>query len=623
MNGWICAVAAPGAALAPDTGGILAARIAVRGNTAAAARSGEFAAAASTEPNALRPLLARCGALLGVGDVRLDNRAEVAAWGGVRAAGASDLELVLAAYAARGAECLDAMLGDFALAVWDGGRRTLLALRDPFGVKPLFRAEEDGVLVFASSLEALARGREIDEEWVADFLVGGAAPPERTVWAGVRAVAPGEALAWSGGHARSRRFWRAADFTPAASADEPGATERFRALFEEAVRVRMEGGVPVWSDLSGGLDSSSVVSMAQTLAAGGRATALAGTVTVAETMGEGDERRFSDAVVRRYGVRNEQLVDGWAWQDDGLAPAATDEPRSHFPFWARDRELVGRVRGAGGRVLLSGQGADHYLSGSVSYVTDLLAAGRLRDGLRELTRNVVAARQSFWTGLARHGIVPFLPTWVRVRRARPHEQLPGWLDPGFVRRLSVAERLPAARALAAPHGGSFFAHEVVSGLERLPGFLERGPFQDGIEVRYPFLDRRLVEHSLRLPPSMRIRPGVSKYVLRQAMRGILPEEVRTRKRKGTIDSRLLWALGRERPRLDALLRDPEIARRGWVRADALRAATDEARRGEARNVVFLLCALSLETWLAVRSGRWTEMDGGAGAGVASEAGLAA
>ncbi|HEU4561557.1 MAG TPA: asparagine synthase-related protein [Longimicrobium sp.] len=621
MNGWICAVTAPGAALPPETGGFLAARVTVAGNTAVAAHAGDFAAAASMEPHALRPLLARRGTLLAVGDVRLDNRAEVAAWGGVRAAEASELELVLAAYAARGAECLDRMLGDFALVVWDGERRTLLALRDPFGVKPLFFAEESGLFVFASRLEALARGREFDEEWVADFLVGGAAPPERTVWAGVRAVVPGEALAWDRGRIRSRRFWRAADFAPAAAADEADATERFRALFEEAVRVRMEGGVPVWSDLSGGLDSSSVVSMAQTLAASGRGPALAGTVTVVETMGEGDERRFSDAVVRRYGVRNEQLVNGWAWQDDGLAPAATDEPRSHYAFWARDRELVGRVRGAGGRVLLSGQGADHYLSGSVSYVTDLLAAGQLRDGLRELTRNVVAARQSFWTGLARHGVLPFLPTWLKVLRARPHEQIPRWLDPKFVRRLGVAERLPMVRTLATPRRGSFFAHAMVSELERLPGFLERGPFQEGIEVRYPFLHRPLVEHSLQLPPSMRIRPGVSKYVLRQAMRGILPEEVRTRRRKGTIDSRLLWALSKERPRLDALLHDPEIARRGWVRADALRAATDEARQGESRNVMFLLCALSLETWLAVRSGRWTEL--AAGTSAAREAELAA
>ncbi|HVG45911.1 MAG TPA: asparagine synthase-related protein, partial [Longimicrobium sp.] len=224
--------------------------------------------------------------------------------------------------------------------------------------------------------------------------------------------------------------------------------------------------------------------------------------------------------------------------------------------------------------------------------------------LRELTRFSVAARQSFWTGLGRHGVDPFLPAWLRLRRARPHEQLPAWLDPGFVRRQEVARRLPVVRRLAAPRGGSFFARQVAAELEGLAGFLERGPFEEGIEMRYPFLHRPLVEHSLRLPPSLRIRPAAGKHVLREAMRGVLPEEVRTRRGKGGIDARLLWALHRERPRLDRLLRDPEIARRGWVRADALRAATDQARQGEVHSLPFLLCSLSLESWLAVRSGRW-------------------
>jgi asparagine synthase (glutamine-hydrolysing) len=582
----------------------LAAAVAAPGSPAAELAGDGFAAAARAEPDAPRPLLARRGVLLAVGDVRLDNRAEVAAWGGVRQARASDLELVLGAYVARGTGCLDGLLGDFAFALWDGGRGMLTAMRDPFGVKGLFLAGEGGALLLASRLEALAREDRFDEEWVADFLVGGAAHSERTVWAGVRAVAPGERLAWSGGRLVARRFWRAADFAPAEAVDERAATECFRELLVEAVHVRTDGESGVWSQLSGGMDSSSVVSVAQMLAAAGRGPALAGTVTVVDTLGDGDERRYSDTVVNRWGLRNEQLVDHWAWQDDGAPPAATDEPRSHFPFWARDRALVARVRGAGGRVLLSGQGSDHYLSGSWSYVTDLLAAGRVRMGLRELTRLSVAARQSFWTGLGRHGVFPFLPTAARLRFARPHEGVPAWLEPDFVRRAGVAERLPAVRQLAAPRGGSRFAHEVATEIGTLPAFVERGPFQEGIEMRYPFLHRPLVEHSLRLPPAMRIRAGTGKYVLREAMRGILPEEVRTRRGKGGIDARLLWAMSREADRLRELLRDPEIARRGWVRADALRAAVEAARQGEVRSLPFLLCSLSLETWLAVRAGRW-------------------
>lgn len=617
MNGFACAAAAPGAGLPRGLPTRLVARVAAPGNAAAALEGDGFAAAASTEPGALRPLLARRGTLLAAGEARLDNPAEVAAWGGVRSPGAPALELVLAAYAARGPGCLEGLLGDFALAVWDGERRTVTALRDPFGVKPLFLAWEGGALVLSSRLEALARDRELDEEWVADFLVGGSTRPGRTVWAGVEAVLPGEVLTWRAGTLSRRRFWAATDFAPADEADEGEATQRFRELFEEAVRVRMAGGTPVWSQLSGGLDSSSVVCVAQGLAEAGRGPGLAGTVSVVETLGDGDERRYLDAVVRRWGLRDERVVDPWPWQDDGAPPERTDEPRWHYPFWARDRALATAVRGAGGRVLLSGQGSDHYLTGNWGFVTDLLAAGRVRTALRELTRFSVAARRSFWTGLGRHGIRPFLPAGLRLRGARPEEQLPRWLDPGFVRRLDVAERLPLARGLAPPRGTGFFAHAVAAELERLPEFLERGPFQDGIEMRYPFLHRPLVEHALRLPPSLRIRPTHGKHVLREAMRGVLPEEVRTRRGKGMIDGRLVWALNRERAVLDGLLRDPEIARRGWVRADALRAATAEARQGNVRNVVFLLCSLSLESWLAVRSGRWAEAGRGAGAATAA------
>jgi asparagine synthase (glutamine-hydrolysing) len=598
---FVCAAAPAGAALPPALHARLAARASVPGSVPRALACHGFAAAAADAP---RPLLARRGGLLAAGEVRLDNRAEVAAWGGAGASGASDLELVLAAYEAGGARVLDTLLGDFALALWDAARATLTAARDPFGVKTIFTARDGDALLLASRASALGREGEYDEEWAADFLVGGIVPPDRSVWAGVRPVAPGEVLTWRGGTPARRRFWSAADFPPAAAADERAATDRFRHLLEEAVRVRTEGEAPVWSQLSGGLDSSSIVCVAQALAEKGGGPGIAGTVTLVETLGDGDERRYSDVVARHAGVPNRTLVDPWAWQDDGRPPAPADEPRSHYPFWARDRAMVEMVREGGGRVLLSGQGSDHYLSGNWSFVADLLAAGHARTALAELTRFSVAARQSFWTGLSRHGVHPFLPTWMKLRGARPHEQLPGWLDPGFVRRMRLAERLPMVRQYAAPRGGSFFAHEVAMEVTAIHGTLERGPFQDGIEMRYPFLHRPLVEHSLGLPPAMRIRPAGGKHVLREAMRGILPEEVRTRRGKGGINARFLWALGREKPRLDALLRDPEIARRGWVRPGALREATERARQGEVRSLTFLLCSLALETWLAVRSGRW-------------------
>jgi asparagine synthase (glutamine-hydrolysing) len=124
-------------------------------------------------------------------------------------------------------------------------------------------------------------------------------------------------------------------------------------------------------------------------------------------------------------------------------------------------------------------------------------------------------------------------------------------------------------------------------------------------MRYPFLYRPLVEWSLRLPATQRVRPHARKWILREATRDVLPETVRTRATKGGIDARILWSLQHEHVRVDALLRDPVLAQLGCIDPTPLRVAVEQARHGRPVNNVSLMSALSLETWLAVRSGRWS------------------
>jgi asparagine synthase (glutamine-hydrolysing) len=558
-----------------------------------------FSAAAA--PPVLRPLTARRSALAAVGDVRLDNRAGLIPHAADVAADASDLEVVLALFEALGERCIPRLVGDFAIALWDGRTGTLVAARDAFGVRPLYHARVDGALLVSSRLEALAEGAAYDEAWVAGFLLGGSTDPERTLWAGRRALPPGGMLvATADGRAVERRWWDAAAFVPAERTDGAEAAAEFRRLFAEAVRVRLAGPGETWSQLSGGLDSSSVVSMAQAMAAAGQAPPLAGTVTVTDSFSDGDETRFSDAVVRRWDVRNEAVANPWPWQDDGAPPIATDEPRPMFPYWARDRRMCGIVRGAGGRVMLSGQGSDHYLDGPATFAADLLGTGRVREALRAVTLHAVAQRQSFYSGFWRNALHPLLPA--RLARRDDQQTAPAWVRPEFAARAGITAPPPRSRP------GRIWSDELAVYLRVLAGHLERGPFTDGMEVRYPFLDRPLAEFCLRLPVEQRIRPGWSKWVLREAMRGILPEEVRTRRGKGGIDSRILWALQREAPRLRWLLRDPLVAQAGWVDAQVLRRSVEAARQGQAENVAHLISVLSLETWLRVRAGAWTPLE---------------
>ena len=225
--------------------------------------------------------------------------------------------------------------------------------------------------------------------------------------------------------------------------------------------------------------------------------------------------------------------------------------------------MVDLVRQNGGRVLLSGLGSDHYLSGPLSYMADMLARGAVARCARAAFGWALLMRRSVWQVLRQHVLKPLLKS---------------------------------------PRGGIFQAETALE-LARVSGWIQRGPFQDQLEVRYPFLSRPLVEFVLQLPIDMRIRPQGSKWILRQAMCGLLPEEVRTRAHKGGIDARILWALERERAIIDAMLQDSMLADLGCIDASALRATVAHARHGSVGNTVHVMSALALESWLRARRGQ--------------------
>jgi asparagine synthetase B (glutamine-hydrolysing) len=547
---------------------------------------GPFAAVAVDRPGQHRSHLARFGDLIGAGDVRLDNRVEIAGLSGLSSDVNTDLTLVLAAIDRRGEGCIRQLLGDFAFVCWDARAQKLLAVRDAFGVKPLFRRAAPGLQLFSSDIEPLRTDETYDFEYIAEYLTGQNAALDATIWRGITPVGAGSLVRQRGTVQSSERYWSAEEFVPADEGDEVENCLRFRALLEESVRARVDSVGNTWAHLSGGLDSSSVVALSNVL--DGPDRRVANTITIVDSLGDGDERAYSDAVVQRYQLRNEQVRDYWAWQDDGESAPVTDQPSPLYPFYARDRRAWNVVRNAGGRVLLSGFGADHYLSGSLDYITDLAASGRIRDALGEVTTWSVATRQSFWTVGRRYLLDPFLS---QTRQAQP----PPWLTPSLHHAGAVVDR---------GHGGCRFARTITSRVNSMPAWIERWPYGADIEMRYPFLYRPLVEASLRLPARQRVRPNASKWILREAARDVLPEQVRTRSTKGGIDARILWSLNREKPRLDALLRDPILAQLGCIDPVALRRAVDDARRGIAGNNVHLFSALSLETWLSVRSGAW-------------------
>jgi asparagine synthase (glutamine-hydrolysing) len=556
------------------------------------------------------PSLVCDGYSIGVGMARLDNRAEVRRMVRGDVTGLTDLALILAAVKRLGAECIREILGDFAFVIWDAAARQSVAACDALGVKKLYYTSRDGLHAFASHVEPLASGERYDIEYLAEQVAACDATPELTVYEDVKAIRAGSMVVVEPGRLVVRTYWSpeavAQRLPPRTTLTE--SVEEFRRLFVEAVRSRLPIDGGAWAQLSGGLDSSSVASVAQWLvSSGATARGLDGTVTYVDRRGTpSDEREYSDVIVSRWGLRNETIIDPPMWYDERCFAPRLDQPRHNFMFYPRECRLCEVVRGASGRVLLTGQGPDEYLRGSMFFFADWLAQGRIFSAVREMARRAAIGRVSLWDLAYQNAVMPLLPERLRLKLGPAVTQLPEWVHPAIARRYALHERRLEIALYSGPMRQKY-RHSVVKGVRVLAATIGHLVLDDHLDVRHPFLDRRLVEFGLALPPELTTQPYAGKWVLREAMRDVVPEVVRTRIGKGTQAERHAWALTAQRTLLEPLVREPVLADLGVVDGSKLRSAFQsiphQPRRTNDPHAA-MEQVLAIEAWLQIRAGRW-------------------
>jgi asparagine synthase (glutamine-hydrolysing) len=544
-----------------------------------------------------------------VGTARLDNRPDLLQWLNCGSQ-LTDLELVLHTIIQHGATRIQHLLGDFAFVVWNGNDNTGIAACDAFGVAKLFYAKRNGSMAFSSRAEALARGDVYELQHLAELVALCSPSPNLTVYSGVHPVPAGSFAQVERDQVRLSSFWSPEDYEPA---ERPWRSERdaavaCRDLLCEAIRLRLDSSGSSWAQLSGGLDSSSVVSLAQWQAERGAISqGLAGTVTHVDQQGTGtDEREYASAVVSRWGIRNETILDPPFWYDPGEPLPQTDQPRYDLPFYPRERRLCRIVRSAGGSVVLTGVGGDELFTGTMVFFADWLARGRIEAALREMTHWAVLGRVSFWDLAYRNALLPLLPRKLLSRMLRDQGQMPPWVSVATARRHHLKERTFAAATYTGRWGHKYH-HAIVTSLMGIGQLMDYGIIRDSLEVRHPYLYRPLVEFALRLPPDLCTRPQARKWLLREAMRGILPEVVRQRIGKGTTAGLCGWTLTAQRALLEPLAKQSILAELGIIDQPTLSAAFDTVphqphRRDELHAT--LLTTLIIEAWLQMRSGRW-------------------
>jgi asparagine synthase (glutamine-hydrolysing) len=450
----------------------------------------------------------------------------------------TDTETIVHLYEEYGDRCVDHLRGMFAFALWDEKRRRLLLVRDRLGVKPLYYAEAGGRLVFASELKALLELPDVEPEinWRAashlfTFLT---TPASESIVQGIHKLPAGHLLvAASGRETQVLPYWDV-HFNPDHGRSTGELIEELRARLDESVRLRLVSDVPLGAFLSGGLDSSAVVASMARLTRGPVKTFTIGFKDQAF-----DESTHARSVARAFGTDHHELilepdmtdiVEDVAWH--------LDEPfgdSSAIPTY-----MVSKLAAKHVKVVLSGDGGDEIFAGYDKYrVEARRRAFRLPGPARAMAGGAAALLppgtkgRNFLRNLALDGPRRYLDESTLFRRDDMERLfLPevlgrmGDADP-WSEELGYLERANGHWLSAARYTDikSYLPLDILTKVDRMS-------MAHSLEAREPLLDHRLVEFAATIPPGMMLRGGTTKWIFKEAMRGILPDNIIDRRKHG-------------------------------------------------------------------------------------------
>jgi len=539
-------------------------------------------------------------------DGRLDNRAELI---GLLKNGlivsSADVAIVAAAYEEWGSSCFAKFLGDWALSIWNPNTRSLILAKDPIGTRHLYYSLDKDQITWSTLLDPLilfaGRTFSLCEEYIAGWFSLFPAT-HLTPYIGIHSVPPSSSVLIRHGTHTVSKYW---DFNPHGRIrynSDSEYEEHFRSVFAEAVQRRLRSGSPVLAELSGGMDSSSIVCMADNVVAR-RTVDVPRLDTISyydDSEPNWNERPYFTKVEERRGRA------GCHVNVNSPAPVHFERVGSKFTVAPNSggrgpddvsRQVASLMTSQENRVVLSGIGGDEILGGVPSPIPQLMdhLARAQFVALAHQLRIWALNKRKPWVHLLLEAARGFFPP---ALAGVPDYMRPApWLCRGFVKRHHAALTGYPSRVRLSKCFPSF--QENLSTLEGLRRQLHcvallSDPPQ---ETRYPYLDRDLLEFVFAVPREQLVRPGQRRSLMRRALAGIVPDEVLNRRRKAFVARSPIAAISAEWASLSERNQQMVTSSLGIVNLNRFREAFSDARQGKPSRIVTLMRTIGVEFWL--------------------------
>jgi asparagine synthase (glutamine-hydrolysing) len=569
--------------------------------------------------NEVLPFYDSAPGLVITADARIDNRAElleILKFDTVDTTEISDSDIILAAYQTWGEDCCEHLLGDFAFAIWDIQHQSLFCARDHFGVKPFYYYSSDQDFIFASEIKALLTlphiPRLLNELKIADYLLPSMMSDKSiTIYQNIVRLLPGHWIkVFAHQEIQIHCYWSLKCPTSYLSLpSDQDYANAFRDIFFEAVRCRLRSAFPIGSHLSGGLDSSTVTCVAGTILQEESGPQLHTFSSIFENFPNCDEREYFNHVLEQ-GHYISHLVP--ADRSGPLTEWKTffqyfDEPflgPNHFQV----HDLNCAYQKAEVRICLDGFDGDTTVSHGAFYFKELARSGdwstfmaeakavsqhfetspaailmtyvmpyltdlsrhhqwlTFAQKVREISQNFTVSRRKIWF---QYGLKPHIPQKI-IRISRRFRNRAIWIDkPNNILNNKFIEQRNIKKFIKSRESNQLQPYTVVEDQQKdltsgsfshILELLDQGSSSVSIESRHPFMDKRLIEFCLALPPNQKLNQGWSRVIMRRAMGGVLPEQIRWRGGKTSVaDCFEKGILTQDRTLIQEALFEPSIS----------------------------------------------------------------